>query len=125
MTHPSWAPALLTTVALQWSVVIGISVIAWLIVGLVAAVSCFAGGAAVALPNTALAAYLGLKARYARVLSVATFLAGEMVKLVCTFVALYLAVQGLRPHISWLALVVGVIGALKAQWLAVWFTRNQ
>ena len=125
MAHASWAPALLTTVALQWSVVAGISAVMWLVAGQVGAISCLAGGSAVALPNAVLAAYLALKARHARVLSATTFLAGEMVKLMCTCAALYLAVRGLQPPINWLALIAGVIGALKAQWLAVWFTRNQ
>ena len=37
---------------------------------------------------------------------------------------LTIVVVALRPHIAWLALIVGVVAALKAQWLAVWFTRN-
>ena len=125
MAHTSGASALLITVVLQWSAVAAFSVAAGLYAGSQAAISCLAGGVAVAFPNAVLAAYLGLKMRHARVLSAATFLAGEMVKLFSTFAALYLAVRSLGTHIAWLALIVGVLSALKAQWLAVWFTRNK
>ena len=30
----------------------------------------------------------------------------------------------LRPEVAMLPLIIGVIGALKAQWLALWFTRR-
>jgi hypothetical protein len=33
-------------------------------------------------------------------------------------------VRALQPEVAWIALIVGVVAALKAQWLAVWFTRN-
>lgn len=120
----SWARTLLVTIGLQWSVVLGIGIAAGLIAGGNSGWSGLVGGASIALPNTLLAAYLGLKASHTRVLSAATLLAGEMVKLWCTVVALYLAARWLGARTVWLALVIGVIGALKAQWLAVWFTRN-
>ena len=33
-------------------------------------------------------------------------------------------VRGLGAEVAWLVWIVGVVAALKAQWLAVWFTRN-
>jgi ATP synthase protein I len=95
-----------------------------LIAGPHSALSGFAGGAAIALPNAGLAGYLWLKSRHTRVLSAASFLVGESVKLLLTLTALYLSVRWLGARMVWPALIVGVIGALKAQWLAVWFTRN-
>lgn len=111
------------TVGLQWGVVMVLAGGAWAIAGGESGGSCLAGGAAVAAPNTLLATYLWLKARQVGLLSAATFLLGEFLKLGLTIVCLYLVAR-LLPSVHWLALVVGVIGALKAQWLALWFTRN-
>lgn len=123
MTVARWTPALLITVGLQWGIVVTSSALAWLL-NFDSAKSLFAGGAAVALPNTALAGYLWLKARQVRVLSAATFLAGEMLKLAGTLAALYFAGRWMGTNMVWPALVIGVIVALKGQWVAVWFTRN-
>jgi hypothetical protein len=41
-----------------------------------------------------------------------------------TIALLVIVVVALKPHVAWLALIVGVVAALKAQWLAVWFTRD-
>jgi F0F1-type ATP synthase assembly protein I len=124
VTSPAWGRTLAITIGLQGLIVVSIGIAAGVIAGRNSAWSGLAGGAAVAVPNAILAAYLWLKARHARVLSATTFLAGELVKLLGTLVALYLVAHGLGARTSWPALVVGVIGALKAQWLAVWFTRN-
>ena len=123
MTRNSWTQSLLITVGLQWGIVSVCSALAWLM-NFDSAKSLFAGGAAVALPNAALAGYLWLKARQVRALSAATFLAGEMVKLAGTLVALYLVMRWMDASMVWPALIAGVIVALKGQWVAVWFTRN-
>ena len=75
-------------------------------------------------PNAVLAAYVWLNSRQSRVLSAASFLAGELIKLVGTVAAIYFAADWLGPRVVWFALVLGVIAALKGQWLAVWFTRD-
>ena len=124
MARSSLASVLLVTLALQWAIVASSGLLAGIIAGANGAWSCLVGGAAVAAPNSLLAAYLWLKSRQIRVLSAASFLGGELIKLAFTVVAIYLAVRGLAGHLVWLAVVAGVIAALKGQWLAVWFTRD-
>lgn len=51
-------------------------------------------------------------------------MAGELLKMGLTIALLVLMVVQLKPALSWLALIVGVIAALKAQWLALWVTRD-
>lgn len=86
--------------------------------------SLLVGGAAVAVPNALLALWLTLRLYRVGAVGVASMLAGELLKLGMTITLLVVVVVALKPHISWLALIVGVVAALKAQWLAVWFTRN-
>lgn len=124
MARSSLTSTLFTTIAVQWAVVAGCGLLAWVVAGAGSGWSCAAGGAAVAGPNAVLAAYLWLKSRQIRVLSAASFLAGELIKLVGTVAAIYFAAHWLGPRVVWLALVLGVIAALKGQWLAVWFTRD-
>lgn len=123
MTRSYWTRSLQLTLATQWATILACVLAAGLISG-GAALSLSAGGGAVAVPNTLLAAALWLRARRVRVLSAATFLAGEMAKLVGTIVLLALFARALGDATVWPALVAGVIVALKGQWLAVWFTRN-
>ncbi|MSR15275.1 MAG: ATP synthase subunit I [Gammaproteobacteria bacterium] len=124
LTQTAWTRPLAITIALQWASLLTVTVPASLIAGSNGAWSGFLGGVAIALPNAGLAAFLWLKARHVRVLSKASLMLGELVKLLCTLVALYLAARWLGAHAVWPALISGVICALKAQWLAVWFTRN-
>ena len=112
-----------TAVALQWGVILALAGVAWLWGGDKSAASLLIGGASVALPNTLLAAWLTARIRRAGTAGPAAMLGGELGKLAMT-VALLVAVVKSSPGVSWLALIVGLIGALKAQWLALWFTRN-
>ena len=57
------------------------------------------------------------------VLSPAAMLGGEMLKLVLTGGLMVIVATQLKP-LNWIALIVGVIAGLKAQWLALWFTRK-
>ncbi len=77
-----------------------------------------------ALPNAVLALWLSLRLRHASTLNVVAMLAGELLKMVFTIALLAAVVARLKADVSLLALIVGVIGALKAQWLALWFTRR-
>ena len=112
-----------TAVALQWGVILALAAVAWLWGGETSAVSLLLGGASVALPNALLAAWLTVRIRRTGVAGPAAMLGGELAKLALTVVMLVTVVRG-HPGVSWLALLIGVAGALKAQWLAVWFTRN-
>jgi ATP synthase protein I len=117
-----WAATVGTALLLQWGVVLAIGAVAWLW-GSRAGASAVLGGAAVALPNTLLAAWLTARVLRHGVAGPAAMLGGEMLKLGMTVGLMYAAVRA-NPGVQWLALLAGVVGALKAQWLAVWFTRK-
>ncbi len=119
----TWGATAVTTVALQWGVVLSLGAIAWILAGKTGFLSLFGGGAAVALPNALFALWLSLRQRQGGTLAVA-MLVGEIFKLVLTIVLLLAIVVELKPALSWPALIVGVIAALKAQWLALWVTRK-
>jgi ATP synthase protein I len=119
----SWRATVGIAIALQWAVILVLAGIAW-IWGAAAARSLLLGGAAVALPNTLLALWLTLRLYRSGAVGMTSMLAGEMLKLGTTIALLVIVVAALKPGIAWLALIVGVVAALKAQWLAVWFTRN-
>ena len=111
-------------IALQWAVILGLSVIAWIWAGSTGAKSLLGGGLAVALPNALLALWLTLRLYRHGAAGAAAMLGGEMLKLGMTVALLVIVVTALKPQIAWLALIIGMVAALKAQWLAVWFTRN-
>lgn len=119
-----WGATVGTTIALQWLVVIALSAIAGLGWGDASAVSLFCGGAAVALPNACLALWMTLRRLAGRDLGVAGVMGGELLKIGLTIALLAVVAVQLKPVLSGLALVVGVIAALKAHWLALWVTRN-
>lgn len=120
----AWRATVGKTIALQWVVILVFTGVAWAMAGTRGAQSLLVGGAAVAVPNALLALWLTLRLYRVGAVGVASMLAGELLKLGMTITLLVVVVVALKPHISWLALIVGVVAALKAQWLAVWFTRN-
>lgn len=120
----AWGATVGTAIALQWGVILALAGIAWLISGQIAATSLFFGGAAVAFPNTVLAAWLTLRVLKTGNAGAATMMFGEILKIALTISLLVMVVVRLRPDVSWPALIVGVVGALKAQWLALWVTRR-
>lgn len=119
-----WGATVGTAVALQWLVVVALAALAWAWKGGAVGESLFYGGAAVALPNALLALWLTLRMRRAGGAGFAAMFAGELLKLGGTIALLVLGVVELRPGLSWPALIIGVIAALKAQWLALWVTRR-
>jgi ATP synthase protein I len=119
----SWRTTVGIAIALQWSFILVCSGIAW-VWGDRAAQSLLLGGAAVAVPNALLAAWLTLRLYRSGPVGVAGMLAGELGKLGATIALLVIVVRTLGADVAWIALIVGVVAALKAQWLAVWFTRN-
>jgi ATP synthase protein I len=120
----AWGAVVGKTIALQWIVILLFAGLAWAAAGTRGAQSALLGGAAVAVPNALLALWLTLRLYRVGTVGVASMLGGELLKLGMTITLLVVVVVALKPQISWLALIVGVVGALKAQWLAVWFTRN-
>ena len=118
-----WGATVGTAIALQWGVILALSCVA-IAVSQVAAVSLFCGGAAVAIPNTILALWLTLRVIKTGNAGAAAMMFGEILKIVLTISLLVMVVVRLRPDVSWPAMIVGVVGALKAQWLALWVTRR-
>ena len=123
-SHTGWNATVGTAVALQWLVILALAVLAGVLGGWKAASSLFLGGAAVAVPNAILALWLTLRVHGKGTLSVIAMLGGELLKLGLTLALLVIVIVGLKKQAAWLALIVGVIAALKAQWLALWFTRR-
>src|SRR3569623_1403676 len=117
-----WKNTVGTAIALQWALVMIFAGAAWLIGGNSGALSLFAGGAAVALPNEVLAQRLTLRLRGKGAVGAAGMMSGEMLKLTFTIVAIALVAVRLTPELSWLAMLSGVVFALKAQCLALCVT---
>lgn len=119
-----WKNTVGTAIALQWALVMIFAGAAWLIFGNSAALSLFSGGAAVALPNAVLALWLTLRLRSKGAVGAAGMMSGELLKLSFTLAGIVLVAVKLKPELSWLAMLTGVVVALKAQWLALWVTRR-
>lgn len=124
-TDAGWWPVVGRTIGLQWAVILILAAAAWLLSGIAGAVSLVLGGAAVAFPNTLLALWLTIRVRRLGALSATALLFGEFIKLGLTLVLLALFVANFGHAVVWPALIIGVVGALKAQWLALWVTRNR
>lgn len=122
--HAIWGATIRKAVALQWVLVVALAAGAWVLSGPVAAKSLFFGGAAVALPNTVLALWLLARMRLPGVTGAMAIMRGEVLKLGFTVAALVIAASKLRPELSFPALLLGMLVALKAQWLALWMTRR-
>lgn len=120
----AWGGTVFRTVALQWAVVLILAAASWGLGGERAALSCLAGGAAVAIPNALFALWIRVRVSRVGSMAMTALLLGEFSKLGLTMALLVLAVVVMKREVVWLAFLVGVIGALKAQWLALWFTRN-
>lgn len=86
--------------------------LAWFWVGQHGAVSAGLGGAAIVIPNLFFALSLWAAARSGRA-SVARFFVGELIKVAATL-ALLVIVVGAYRDLHWLALLAGMLVALKA-----------
>ena len=85
--------------------------------GMRSAVSLLAGGAAYLLPNLLFVVRLSVAAASGRA-SAAGFMIGEAIKVGATVVIL-VGVQAVVPDLQWLALLIGLFVALKANLLAL------
>ena len=102
-------------VLLQFAATMVAAILAGVLVGTRGAVSVVLGGAAYCLPN--LLFVLRLRAAASRgQASAATFFVGELIKIVATI--LILAVAQRWYDVQWLALLVGLFVALKANLFA-------
>jgi ATP synthase protein I len=90
--------------------------LAWFWIGQNGAASTALGGAVVVIPNLLFALSLWAAARSGRV-SAARFFAGEFIKVAATL-ALLVIVAGAYRDLHWLALLAGLVVALKANLFA-------
>jgi len=103
-------------VSLQVAATLLAGVVAWLGWGSLVAVSLVAGGGSIAIPNALLALRLSTsQPRFAPVV----LLIGEFVKIGLSVLLLWAAYRWIS-NLSWGALIVGVILALKIVWITPW-----
>lgn len=119
-----WGPAIRSIVVLQIGVLAVLSAACGLLGSGRHAAACAAGGAAIAIPNTVTALGLWLRASVFGSVGIVGLLGAEALKIALVILALYATVRGFGPRLEWLGFLLGVGGALVAQWFAVWFTRN-
>jgi ATP synthase protein I len=91
--------------------------LAWILAGQHGAVSAGLGGVAIVIPNLLFAFSLWAAARSGRA-SVAGFFVGELIKVAATL-ALLVIVAGAYRDLNWLALLAGLVVALKANLLVI------
>lgn len=111
-------------VGLQWGLVLSLSALAWVVAGAPAGRSLLLGGMAVALPNALFAFWLALRLRVASASSAPAVMFGEMLKLGLTLMLLASVAQQPQEQLSWPALLIGVLAALKGHWLALLLMRR-
>jgi len=119
-----WARMIGATFSLQLGVTAVIAALALGLGGGREALAALWGGAAIAVPNAAVALALWFKASRLGTLGVFHLLLAEGLKLAYIGLALFAAARTIGDGAGWLGLLAGTVGALKAQWLAVWMTRN-
>ena len=119
-----WFAVLTKTFALQVITVGTLAGLCALGAGTHAGLACIMGGAAIASPNLMVGCGLMARSQLTGEVSAAALLGAEMGKLLLIGTAFYLSARGLGPKGAWLSYLGGALVALKAQWLALWFTRN-
>ena len=124
MERRVWAAAVIGTLKIQLLVIGQLCGILRVSAGSRYALACSVSGAAVILPHFVTGLALWTRSALTGQLSAAALLGGEGLKLLLTLTALYGAHRWLGSEIAWGGFIAGIIGALKAQWLALWFTRD-
>lgn len=104
-------------VFLQGVATLIVAVVAWLVADLNDGMSAAIGGMAVVFPNLLFAARLWVSARRGKA-SVGGFFVGEFLKVAATL-ALLTAVAVAYRDLNWLALLAGLVVALKANLLMI------
>jgi len=105
-------------VLLQVAATLVVAIVAGLLAGKHGAVSAALGGAVIVLPNSLFALRLFAGSRKPGGASPAAFFVGEFMKVAAT-VALLVAAASLYRDMHWLALIAGLVVALKANLLAL------
>ena len=124
MSRRAWAAAVIGTLKIQILVIGALSAAFWAVAGTGYAVACAASGAAVCLPHFVTGLVLWTRTALAGQLSAVVLMGSEGLKLLLIIASLYGARRWLGPDMMWGGFIAGLIGALMAQWLALWFTRN-
>jgi ATP synthase protein I len=111
--------------AVWWQVLVTLLVacIAAVVGGRMSGLSAALGGLACVVPNALFALRLHIEIRRPGGAAVHTVLIGEVVKVAATFALLVLITQNVRG-LDWLALIIGVIAALKSYLLMFLFIRR-
>ncbi len=105
-------------VLLQSVAMLIVAIVAGLLAGKTAAASAALGGLAIVLPNGLFALRLFVEGRKPGGAAPAVFLIGEFIKVAATLALLVLAAK-LYRDMHWLALIAGLVVALKANLLAL------
>ncbi len=114
---------MLKTVGLQVALVLVAAACGGLYWGALGARDILLGGFACVLPNLLFARLLAQAGRRSPGTFVAAFLVGEFIKLALTVATLLAIVIWVKPA-CWAALLVGIVAALQAPWLQVFFRRQ-
>ena len=112
-----------TAVFLQLLVTLVVAGLAAIWGGIDAALSAALGGVACVVPNALFALRLQIETRRPGGATVHGFFVGEFVKVAATVALLVLIAQNYRG-LNWLALIIGVIVALKSYFLMFVFVRR-
>ena len=125
MKETAWANAVIGTSRIQLVALAPIVLALWLMAGKLQAVSCLLGALAVLIPNLLVGGVLWLRVIVAGGVGMGALLAGEGAKLMLVFSGLYGTARLMGTELAWPAFILGILIALKAQWLALWFTRDK
>lgn len=106
-------------IILQIGATVIVAILAGMLVGASGAVSAALGGAACILPNFLFALRLSVVARRPGANYPANFFLGEFVKIAATVGLLAIAIKG-YADMHWLSMLIGLVVALQASFLAFW-----
>jgi len=124
MNRGPWAAAVIGTLKIQILVIGALCTALWAAAGMRYALACAASGAAILLPHFVTGLVLWMRAALIGQISVVVLMGSEGLKLLLIIASLFGARRWLGPDLAWGGFITGVIGALVAQWLALWFTRK-
>ncbi|MCK9507455.1 MAG: ATP synthase subunit I [Pigmentiphaga sp.] len=116
---------LMRTVVIQIVASFAASMLAWFVAGVESAVSMLLGSMAYTLPNAGFAFKLSLDIVRFGGGAPTTFFFGELLKMTVAALLLIVIASLLGAYLVWPAFLIGLIVALKSQWLTLaWGARN-